>query len=235
MACIDPARDELDREIRALAQKRDVRLLALVAGGEALQVFGQDELRSRHDRADPRHRSLLRKRLVNERAAERAVVAQVRIPDAVERGEAGRRQGLVDRRPAAHPRGRVRDGLGIVGEERGERRIEQVGVARPAAVVEQRDDRFDTGIGQRSQPRARPAEVDDQRIVGRRPLPQHRRPRRVDAERREQCDVAVAAVMPGQRELVDDAVRIDPCHRRLRRRPDFELAHRPAALHADGR
>ena len=102
-------------------------------------------------------------------------------------------------------------------------RVEQVGEARAAAMVEQRDDRLDAPRAQELQAAAGPAQIDPGRIVGRAALPEHRRARRRHTEPGQQRDVGVAAVVAGARQLVDDARRVDPGDRRLGRSPELEL------------
>ena len=67
----------------------------------------------------------------------------MRVPVAVEGAEAGGGERLVDRRIGVEPRVALGDGAGVACELLGELRIEQVGIARAAAVVEKPGDGAD--------------------------------------------------------------------------------------------
>jgi hypothetical protein len=138
------AHDELDREIHPTPLVRDERFDGFVASGEALQVFRDHELGGRDARANRFHRQQHAEGFVHERASEAPVViAQVRVPRAVQRGEARGRERFVDRSPAPYPRKCTRDRPRIARQQFRKRRIEQVRVRRPASVVQQGDDRLD--------------------------------------------------------------------------------------------
>ena len=217
MRVVDASGDEFRREHRTFAQEAGVLRHAGVARSEALQVFGEHEFRIGDHAPDAAHRRLLRERLIDHRAAEGAIVAHVRIPHAVERGEARRRQRFVDRRPAPHPGERFRRGAGILGEPHRKRRIEQIGVARTAAVMQQRDDRVDAVRAQRCKPRRGFAKIAVVRIERRDPLPEYRRARGMDAEHREPGRIGIGPrIESGFGDLIAHRLRVDARDGRLR-------------------
>jgi hypothetical protein len=163
--------------------------------------------------------------LVDQHAQERAVVARVRVPVAVEPAEPGGGQRLVDRRvelqpgiALGHARGEGRDLRREVGPA-------EVGVARTAAVVQQPGDRGHAQVAQPAEPLVRPAPVGPVEAVGGDPLPEHGVADRADAQRRELVEVARAVLVAAEDRLVDVAVP-DPGHGALETAPDLERRHR---------
>jgi hypothetical protein len=80
---------------------------------------------------------------------ERAIVPGVRVPEAIERAEASGLWRLVDGRSIARPRKALGDSARELRQAVGEARAEQARVARPAAVVDEADDRRDAEPAQR--------------------------------------------------------------------------------------
>ncbi len=94
-----------------------------------------------------------------------------------------------------HPLGMARQAFGEAG-------VEQVGVARPAAMVHQPDDRLDPEFGEPAQPFVGEAPVAAVRVVRRHRLPQDRIAQRADAERGDAIEILDAVPVAGLGELV---------------------------------
>src|SRR5581483_11264142 len=105
----------------------------------------------------------------------------------------------------------------------------QTGVARPASVVDERDDRLECVHRELRHPAARPREVHRVGRVRRELLPQQRIARRRDSERGEPRDVVVARFVTGLGELIAHAARVDPRDGRFGRRPDLDAVGPHAA------
>ena len=221
---VDAPRHQLHREEDPFAQERRVRGDALAGGREALQIVGQYELRLRRDAPDPLHRELLRARFVQERPAERRVVAQVGIPHAVERREARRRQRFVDRRPAPDPRKPAGDTFGIVREAPRKGGIEQIGVERPRAMMQQRHDRLDAARPQPFEAQRGPIEI----VV----FPQDRKTGCCDLQIGNQIDIAQARAKARLGALIAHGRGADPSDARFGRRPDLDHSIRREPVRA---
>src|SRR5579875_3694514 len=148
MAFYDATHDQLEREIGALPKERRVVFGCRICGGEALKVFGYHQLRSRNARADALEGQLDCERLIYDRATERRVVAHIRIPVPVQRRKTSRRERLVDRRPTAHPGKCSHRRVRIGREQMRKIGVDETGMRRTAAVMQQRDDRFDAALAQ---------------------------------------------------------------------------------------
>ena len=163
---------------------------------------------------------------MHHRAAEGAIVAQIRIPHAIERREARRGERFVDRRPAPDPGEAPRDPLRIPGEALGKFRIEQVRLERARAVMQERHDRY-AAFAQALQARRRPLEIAV--------LPKQRKARRSDAEIGDRIDVGAARPKARLPALIARGRRIDPSDARLGRRPDFDHSLRSEPARAASR
>jgi hypothetical protein len=147
----DASAEQIEAEPAPLILMR--RLVTERRGREGLaEILGLEELRVRNGRADRAHRLERALALVHQRPEERRIVALVRIPVAVKGREARGRERLVDRRPHLDPGIAVGDAGGVIGELLREIGIEQAGVARAGAMVEQPADDFDAALPQHRQP-----------------------------------------------------------------------------------
>ena len=140
---------------------------------------------------------------------------------AVEPGEPGGRQRLVDRRPGVDPRIALRHRTGVRGELRRKRRVEQVGVARSAAVVQQSADRGETELAHAREARVGPRPVESVRRVGRDPFPQQRKANALRPQRRQPIDVVQPLGEAARLQLVEPALA-DAIDRRLSSHPQSE-------------
>ncbi len=132
--------------------------------------------------ADLAHRQHHAAALDQQRLQESQVIAAVRVPEAVEAGEARGGQRFVDGRVVLDPRVTRGDGAGIFRQLGREGRIDQAGVARAAAVVHQADNRGDPCVAQGRQALVRPFPVGAGNAVRRSALPQDRVADRADTE-----------------------------------------------------
>ncbi len=232
MPLVDVSAQQVERQPTALVVEG-----GLVGQGgrrsREAQVVGLDEPGRRVDGADGAHRQHGRVHLVQQRPHETGVVRRMRIPQAVQAGEAGRRQRLVDRRPAFDVRKALGDLAGIAGELGREVRIDQAGVARAAAVVEQPDDGLEpVGLQACDRPGG-PREVQRAGYCGD-TFPENGKSHALRAQRGETVDVVGPAREAGQRRLVTPTV-VDPIDRAFRADPQLQrLLHRgsPAASQA---
>jgi hypothetical protein len=126
---------------------------------------------------------------------ERAVVAAVWIPHAVQAGKACRGADFVDRGVVLEPWVARGDRAGILGQRLREARVDQAGVTGAAAVVDQAGNRGHAGSAQRSQAFVGPAPVGLVDAVRGGAFPQDRIADCLDAERGEALDVAGAFCM----------------------------------------
>ncbi len=232
MPLIDPAAQQVERQPAALVVEGGLVGHGGCRAREA-EIVSLDEPGRRVDVADGAHRKHGRVHLVQQRAHEAGVVRRMRIPQAVQAGEAGRRQWLVDRRPAFHVWKALGDLAGIVGEQGGEVRIDQAGVARAAAVVQQPDDGLKPVRVQAGDRTGGPREVQGTRQCGGM-FPKNGKSHALRAQRGETVDVVGPAREAGQRRLVTPTV-VDPIDRALRADPQLQrLLHcgSPAASQA---
>ena len=209
------------------------RRLVLQGSGRvaSAEVIGLDQTGVGAHPADGAHRGAHAVDLVEQRKPERMLVTAMRMPMAVQRGEARGRQRLVDRRPVGDPIVALRDLRREPGQLFGEAGIEQIGIARPAAMMEQSGDRPDPERAQPRQTRVAPCPVARSEAVGRDTLPQQRIAESRDAERGESVEVLDAILMPGQPDLVSEAVP-HPVDGALDAAPEFELGERPSVAQA---
>ncbi len=121
---------------------------------------------------------------------------------AVEAGEAGGGERLVDRGPHLDPRIALGDPGGIIGQLRREVRIEQVGVARARAVMEEAADHLDAALAKHGEPVVGPGEIELVRAFRSDRLPQDRESDRRQAEPGHQVDVRPPVAVTGLRCLV---------------------------------
>ena len=125
---------------------------------------------------------------------------------AIEAGEAGRGQGLVDRCPILHPGIAARHLPCELRELLGEIRIEQAGAGRAAAMVDQAENRPYAETAKLGHPHVMPGPVANCRVIGRHALPADGIPQRADPEARDGLKVGHAVVVPGLAELVAQTV-----------------------------
>ena len=218
----DHAAQQVPRQPAALVvELGHVRQLGRAVG--FTEVVGLDQLGVGIDGADRAHRQHHRAALVQQRLDEGAVVAPVRIPDAVQAGEAGRGAGFVDRGVVLEPGVARRDRAGVFGQLFGKVRVDQAGVARTAAVVDQAGDRGDAGIAQRVEALVRPGPVGLFDAVRGGALPDHRIADRADAEGCEAFDVVRASCVAVAIELVEVGV-LNAVDGAFEAAPEFERA-----------
>ncbi len=89
-------------------------------GEDAADILGTDEVCARLLGSDGAHRQQASPALVDDRPQERALVAQMRVPMAVQAGETRRGQRLVDRYPALHAGVAAHHTAGMYGQALGE-------------------------------------------------------------------------------------------------------------------
>ena len=222
MTGIDLAAQQIPTEPAALVEKihqRRHRLGAVVLA----DVVGLHQLGVWIDAADRPHRQHGATALIDQRLHETAVVLRMRVPDPVQRAEAGRRQRLVDRCVLLDPWIAGRDRGRVVGQLFRKIGRQQAGVPRTAAMMEQADDRGHAEFAQRGQAQVGPAPVGVGQPVRRGALPQNRVAERAHAEGGETLEVRQArgvAVALHLAEIlvayaVDGAFESAPkCHRR---------------------
>src|SRR5215213_9500128 len=109
----------------------------------------------------------------------------------------------------------------IVREQAGELRIEEIGVARPRAVVHQGPDHLDAMLAQMLEPLVVPGKVELAWSFRSNRLPQDRVANRLDAELDHRVEVAEARVMTGVDQLVAIVVA-DPDDRTFDPAPQLE-------------
>jgi hypothetical protein len=124
----------------------------------------------------------------------------------VEAAEAGGRQRLVDRGEHVHPRVARRDTLSVTGQQIGELRIDQTGIARAAAMMDKTCNRPDAEFAQASKTLVRPGPVADVRMLGRDGLPHDRVAHRPDPESRDGIEVGQALKMSCLLHLIAELV-----------------------------
>ena len=206
----DAAAQQIPREPAARVVEGDLGGHRLGAVGAA-QVVGLHQPGRRVDGADRLHREHGSPALVQHGGDEGPIAAGMRIPDAVEAAEPGRRYRFVDGRPVVDPGKPLCDRRGEPRQPGGEPGIEQAGVAGPAAVVHQADDGRETETAQGRQALVGEAPVGLLDRFRRCRFPEHRVADGADPERGEALEIVVAQVVPASVELrpVDVAHAID--------------------------
>ncbi len=202
------------------------------AGGiGAAEILGLDQAGRGVHPANGRHGQPHPIDLVEQHVPEAPLVEQMRMPKPIEGGKAGRGQGFVDRRPLADPGVALGDSRRETLETAREAGIDQAGVARAGAVVHQAGDGAHLQFAQAAQALVRPPPVEAVRRVRRDPLPEHRIAQRLEAQPREQVEIAEPLLMAASQRLVEEPVA-DPVHRALMPAPQLQLSH-PPAIHDD--
>jgi hypothetical protein len=125
---------------------------------------------------------------------------------AVEAAETRRRERLVDGREHVHPRIARRNPLGVSSEELREMGVDEAGVARAAAVVDEARDRRDAELAQAREALVRPAPIASVGIVRCNHLPHDRVAQRADPERRDGVEVRDPVEMARLFDLVAEFV-----------------------------
>jgi hypothetical protein len=222
-----PAGEQVEAEPAAV-----VLVLGLVRqpgrGQHPAQVLRLHQPRARVHLPDRPHGEPDGVDLVDQHAQERAVVARVRVPVAVEPAEPGGGQRLVDRRVELQPGIALGHARGEGGDPRGEVRLAEVRVAGAAAVVQQPCDRGQAELAQPPEPLVGPAPVGPVQAVRGHALPEHGVADRADAQPGEVVEVARAVLVPVQHGLVDVAVA-DPGDGAFQPAPDLDGRHRGGA------
>src|SRR5581483_5914152 len=154
----------------------------------------------------------------------RGLVADVWVPQSVERREPGGRQRFVDRNPVLDPRVAARCGRSMRGQARREAVIEQAGIRRAAAVMDQPDDRAHAEVPKPLEAAVRPRPVTLVGSVRRGPFPKNGEAQRRKAERREPVEVVRARAVATEFSLVAVAA-VKPVQGALRTTPDLEFLH----------
>ncbi len=170
------------------------------------QVVGLDERRAGLHLADSAHRQHGAQALVEDHAHEALVGGVVRVPHAVQAAEARGRQRLVDRGVGRDPGGAPRHLPGVRGQLLGKFGVQQAGVARAAAVVQQRDDRLPPPGAEAGELPVGPAPVGGVRAAGRDLRPQCRVTDAARPQAGQQVEVAGTFQMPAPFELVEVGV-----------------------------
>jgi hypothetical protein len=206
MARSDRAGQQIERQPPPRALER--RLGPSLRGTErGAAILGLDQTGTRCHLADGPHCHDRGAHLRQQRPDESTVVGSVRIPVSVEAAEPRRRQRLVDRREVLDPRVPARHRRGELGQAGRERVIDERGVARTAAVMDETDDRADVELAQPAEPLVAPPPVDLVDAVRAETLPQHRVSQRANAERGEQLEVLRPAIVTRADQLIEPAIR----------------------------
>jgi hypothetical protein len=158
--------------------------------------------------------------LGQQRLGEAQLVTRVRVPLAVQAGEARRRQWLVDWRVLLDPGIALRNSPGVCSQTGWKGRVQQIRVTRAAAMVYQTRDRADAKFAQSGQALVGPAPVGVSHAVWRGSLPQNRVPHRADSQPGDQIQVAQAVVMTAADGLVKVPIT-NPINRCLRAAPQL--------------
>ena len=160
------------------------------------EVFGLNQPRRRYDAANLAHRRAGRIDLVEQRQPAAALVAVMRIPEAVQTAESCRGQRFVDRRPVGDPVEALGGSAGVCGKTGRETVVEQAGMGRTAAMVDQSGNRRDAEAAQVGQLTVRPVEI---LAVA---FPQQWIAQLRDAQCCKAFEIASPVVVPGQARLV---------------------------------
>jgi hypothetical protein len=126
----------------------------------------------------------------------------MRVPVAVESGEARGGERLVDRGPHLDPGVTVGDARGIIGQLLREIGVEQLGIKRARAVMDEAANHVDAALAEHRQPVVGPGEIELVRPLRRHGLPQDREPDRGQAEVRHQVEVDAPVPVAGFRCLI---------------------------------
>ena len=205
VASVDPAAQQIPAEPAPFVEEvRQLRQLPRRVG--LAQVVGLHQLGIQVDLPDRPHRQHYRAALVQQGLDEDAVIASVRIPDAGQAAEPRGRERLVDRRVVFNPGIACSHRAGEAGKLAGEGRIDQAGVARPAALVQQADDRRDAKFTQGRQAFVRPCPVRSGQAGASGALPQHGIAQRAHTKRSETLEVLHARRVAATIELAEVVV-----------------------------
>ncbi len=192
------------------------------------EIVRLDQLRGRVHPTHGLHRQSDAIHLVEQCQPEGALVRAVRVPMAVESREAGGGQRLVDRRPGLDPGVALRDLGSKVGQAGRKRRVEQVGVAGTAAVMDQSDKGTNAEFPKPFQPLVRPSPIGRLKPVGCHPLPKHGVTDRLETEFGEAVQVRQSIVVAAQAALVEVPVA-RAVYRAFDTTPELDVRH-PAPL-----
>ena len=220
---VDPAAQQIPGEPPARVVERGL-VGELRRGERTPDVFGLHQTSAGNVPADGAHREADRVDLVQQCEQERALVPGVRMPVSVERRKACRGERLVHGAPVSYPRITLGRAPGVPSESRCEAGVQQVGVARPAAVVHQPRHHAHAELAQPTEACVGEAPVAAVRMLRGHVLPQHRIPKRVHAERGEPIEVARPPMVTRQARLVDLPVT-DAKHRAFVSAPQLESTH----------
>lgn len=156
--------------------------------------------------------------LVEQDPGKRAEIAPMRMPQAVEAGEARGRERLVYRRVVLDPGETLGEAAREIRQTDGEARIEQAARQGPRAVMQEADDGPEAERAQAPEARRREGPVRRRaRVV----FPKHGQAQRAQPERGEAVEVVEPPVMAGARLLVLDP-STDANVRTLRAAPEFQ-------------
>ena len=220
MGAVHPAAEQIQRQPAPLVL--EIGLVAQPGTGEGpAQILGLNQPRAGDAAADRAHRAQRSPALVHHHAQERRPVPVVRVPVAVQPGEPRGRDRLVHRGPVLDPPVARGHRVGVGGELLGELRVQQVGVARPRAVVQQADDRRQPEAAQPCQSRVVPSPVPQVGMVWRHPLPQHGVAQDANPERSHPVQVVVPLEVARLAELVAPLVA-DAHHAAFKATPHLE-------------
>jgi len=123
------------------------------------EVFGLHQLRVRVDLANRAHCQNCRATLIQQRTRKTETIHRVRIPAAVQGAKTSGGKRFIHRRIRVEPRIALRDGARVFCKLFGKGGVEQVRVARTAAVVQQADDGMNVELTQACEARICPRPI----------------------------------------------------------------------------